>query len=401
MEKGKITSGRKKTKPIRRSAAMGPKAPARKRVPKKNTTRKVVRKSILNAARLGTQRKVSKNLRLKRSEENPVITPHPDRPWESQQTFNSAAFLVDGKVHLLYRALGGGGISVIGYAVSEDGLSVDERSDVPVYVSLPNVNAGARSRKRSAPFLYSSGGGFGGCEDPRAVLIDGCVYMLLTVFNGWDSVRAVLTSIGLDELLAKKWDWKEPIRISPPGEIHKNWVIFPEKIHGKYAILHSISPEILIEYVESLDLFDGKRYIRSNFRKIMRKNVWDSWVRGAGPPPLKTLDGWLLLYHAMDQRDPDRYKLGAMILDVDDPTKVIARSTAPILEPDEWYENNGNKASVIYSCGAVIKDGKLFVYYGGADTVVCVATADLKKFLAALLQGRPARLTRRRTQNRK
>ena len=88
----------------------------------------------------------------------------------------------------------------------------------------------------------------------------------------------------------------------------------------------------------------------------------------------------------MDHKNPDRYKMGAMILDLKDPTKVLYRSAEPILEPEEWYENEGYKSGVVYSCGAVVKDGVLFVYYGGADKVSCVATADLNLFLEELVR---------------
>ena len=124
--------------------------------------------------------------------------------------------------------------------------------------------------------------------------------------------------------------------------------------------------------------------IASTYNRVSRTGAWDSWIRGAGPPPLKTELGWLLFYHAMDLRDPNRYKLGAMILDIDDPTKVLYRSRTPVLEPDFDYENQGFKAGVIYSCGAIIKEGELYVYYGGGDSVTCVAMANLEKFLYEL-----------------
>ena len=94
---------------------------------------------------------------------------------------------------------------------------------------------------------------------------------------------------------------------------------------------------------------------------------------------MKTRLGWLLFYHAMDMHDPNRYKLGAMILDAEDPTKILYRSKVPVLEPDAYYENQGFKSGVVYSCGAVVKDDELFVYYGGADSVVCVAVANLER----------------------
>jgi predicted GH43/DUF377 family glycosyl hydrolase len=162
-------------------------------------------------------------------------------------------------------------------------------------------------------------------------------------------------------------------------------VLFPEKIQGKFAILHSISPEIEIEYFDTLEELErGERVIQSYYDRVSRTGSWDNWVRGAGPPPLKTKLGWLLFYHAMDVRDPNRYKIGAMILDANDPRKVLYRSKVPVLEPDAHYENSGFKSGVVYSCGAVVKDGELYVYYGGGDSVACVAMAKLDTFLDEL-----------------
>jgi predicted GH43/DUF377 family glycosyl hydrolase len=94
--------------------------------------------------------------------------------------------------------------------------------------------------------------------------------------------------------------------------------------------------------------------------------------------------GWLLLYHANDHRDPGKYKLGAMLLDLHDPTKILFRSNAPILAPQEWYENDG-KPGVVYTCGAVILGENLVVYYGGGDKHVAVARANVKTFIDALI----------------
>src|SRR5207253_3488934 len=135
--------------------------------------------------------------------------------------------------------------------------------------------------------------------------------------------------------------------------------------------LHSIAPHILIDYVDDLNNLDD--YIdspRPQGPQPGRKDFWDNLLRGAGPPPVKTSAGWLLLYHALDKRDSGKYKLGAMILDHDHPTKILYRSAQPILTPDMPYENEG-KAGVVYASGAIIKDGVLHVYYGGGDRVVC------------------------------
>ncbi|OIO19388.1 MAG: hypothetical protein AUJ23_02130 [Candidatus Magasanikbacteria bacterium CG1_02_32_51] len=285
---------------------------------------------------------------------------------------------------MIYRAIGDNDESVLGYAISHDGIHIHRRSSIPAFFQKKEE----RKSIANCQVTYSSGGGWsGGCEDPRLTLLENDVHLIYTAFDGWGSIRIALSSIGLEKFLNEEWDWSKPVFISPPDQINKNWLLFPEKIKGKLAILHSISPNILIDYVDSLDQFDGSNFIQSHHNKGKRDSkVWDNWIRGAGPPPIKTKYGWLLFYHAMDQRDPNRYKLGVMILDLKDPTKVLYRSQKPILEPDEIYENQGFKWGVIYSCGAVIMGKTLFVYYGGADRVVCVAATNLDKFLKQLIK---------------
>src|SRR3989344_8473952 len=129
----------------------------------------------------------------------------------------------------------------------------------------------------------------------------------------------------------------------------------------------------------------------SHFANEPRRRNWDYWIRGAGPTPVKTKHGWLLLYHAMG-KERNQYKVGAMLLDLNNPTKILYRSREPILAPDQRYENEGFKSGVVYASGAIIKDDQLYVYYGGADSVICVATAPLEEFLQSLMKGRVPQL---------
>ena len=329
---------------------------------------------------------------LKKYIKNPIISPVQHKAWESRATFNPSAIYGGGKVHLIYRAIGDRDVSNFGYAMSCDGLSINKRSHSPAYVQKMSLD-----RKDIMFSTYSSGGGTqGGSEDPRLTQIEDRVYMTYTSFDGWSAIRIALTSISLEDFINERWNWKEPVFISPPGEIHKNWVIFPKKINGKYAILTGISPKIMIKYVKDLNEFDGRKFIESNVPngKGYDNKAWDNCLRGVGPSPLYTKEGWLVLYHAMDTKDPNRYKLGAMLLDLKDPTKITARSKTSILEPDECYENEGHKNGVVYSCGAVIIKDWLFVYYGGADTVTCVAAAELKPFIEELLNNKSAKLSK-------
>ena len=318
---------------------------------------------------------------LTRNPNNPIIVPNPDNAWECAATFNPAAVLLDGKVHLLYRAIGANGTSYLGYAAGEDGVNFEERSSEPVYIAKEHYD-GRNATQTPYTNKYMSGGSWSGCEDPRIVHVDGTLYMTYTAFDGYHPPGMALTSIAESDFLKKNWQWTEPILISKPEQIQKNWTLFPEKIHGKYAFLHAINPAIKIDYFD--DPMDAEMAIESKFSGNGDRTRWDNLMRGAAAPPLKTKDGWLVFYHAMDKRDPNRYKLGAMLLDYDDPTKILHRSNTPLLEPNAWYENEGAKHGVIFACGGVIKDDTLFVYYGGADSVTCVATAPLDTILETI-----------------
>ena len=354
---------------------------------------KKIKKAVVKKFRLKAKKKLQ--IELKRAFHNPIIEPR-KYPWESKATFNPAAFIANDKIHIIYRAIGDDDSSVLGYAASSDGYNINER---PSYFIYRRSNNFGKPDLSLLPIDYISGGGWnGGCEDPRLTLLGDTVYMLYTAFDGWGSLRIALTSIKLDDFEKKRWNWTKSFLISPPGEIHKNWVLFPEKINGKFAILHSFYPSVLIDYFDSLDELDGKKFIKSdNTRPIDPSRTWDSWFRGVGPSPIKTDIGWLIIYHAMDHRNPDRYRIGAIILDLNNPTKILYRSQTPILEPEEYYENNGYKWGVVYSCGAVVKNGTLFVYYGGADKVIGVASIKLADLLEDLKKHKAVKLKKQST----
>lgn len=323
---------------------------------------------------------------IKRHDDNPIIKPKKENKWESKASFNAAAIYAEDRFHLIYRAIGEEDVSTWGYASSGDGFNFDLRLKSPIYIPRERFEGVLDKKYKPCGDLavYESGGGCsGGCEDPRLTKIDNTIYITYVAYNGHDVPGVAISSIEYDDFVNHRWNWSKARLISKPGQIQKNWMLFPEKINGKFAIIHSITPKIMIDYFD--DINDDKVYIEKSFRKTdTNENRWDNIVRGAGAPPIRTKYGWLLLYHAMDKRDPNRYKIGAMILDFKDPETIIYRSRLPILEPDEIYENEGMKAGVIYVCGVVVEKGILYIYYGGADMVMCVATAKLDDFLERL-----------------
>ena len=345
---------------------------------------------------------------LERFDGNPILGPQPAHWWESKAAFNPGAIYEQGKVHIVYRAIGDSNVSVLGYASSINGFHINERLDKPIYVpresfegaglvypiesdpQVTYVSAEDDEEEEGEGDYVSGGGGLGGCEDPRLTKIDDRVFMTYVAFDGYSPPRVALTSIYLDDFLARNWQWKRPVLISPPGVVDKNACILPEKIKSKYVIFHRIFPNILIDFVDDLD-FDGTtRWLKGEFKIRPRAAYWDSRKVGAGAPPIKTKDGWLLIYQAIGEGDPGRYKIGAMLLDLKDPTRVLARSGEPIMEPEAWYENEGWKAGVIYPCGAVVIKDRLLVYYGGADRVTCVASVKLDRLFDHLIGARVA-----------
>lgn len=318
---------------------------------------------------------------LEKYHANPIASPQKHNDWEACGVFNSAAYIDETKtIHLLYRAVGSDGISRIGYAKSNDGFTITERSSYPVFF-LENIRAHSDSYYN--PTQFPSGGSWGGAEDPRIVEIDGVLYLSFNAFDGWDYIKIGISSIKKEDFLAGRWNWKKPRIISPEDQLHKNWILFPEKIKGKFAILHSISPELCIDYRESLDAIGNEEsHIQSPVgpRTTVQEGVWDYKLRGAGSPPIKTEKGWLVLYHATEKEESHKYKIGAYLLDLNNPERIIARSPAPVLAPDCWYEDD-EKPGIVYTCGAVLKEDTLLIYYGGGDKHLCVAETKLSKLL--------------------
>ena len=301
-----------------------------------------------------------------RAKENPILTPQKENDWEAKAVYNPAAIYLQGKVHILYRAQSNDNTSVFGYATSALGARIDFRSPKPVY--LPRE-----------PFEQKlTPQGNSGCEDPRLTKISATIYMLYTAFDGRNPPRVALTSISEKDFLNQKWNWTKPALISPPGEDDKDACLFPEKIKKKYVIIHRAGDEINLSFHSDLN-FDGNNWLEEYRWIAPRKGMWDSKKIGIAAPPIKTKKGWLILYHGIS--DNNVYRIGAVLADVCDLTKIISRTNEPIFEPKTEYEKVGQIPNVVFSCGAVIIGKKIFMYYGGADSVVGVATGETEKLL--------------------
>lgn len=293
---------------------------------------------------------------MKRFKNNPIIEPVPGHYWQNREVFNAAALYAGDKVHILYRAIGDDGVSRLGYANSSDGYSIDMRQSEPAFAPADSYEDL-------------------GCEDPRLTLMDGKCLMTYTAYRSHpiNAYQVSITEISIDDLVSGHWNWGE--RWLPfNGILNKNAVIFPKKIDGRYVMYHRIEPYLCIAYSNDL-----KRWCDMKAVMQPRPNSWDSLKIGSAGPPIEVSEGWLFIYHGVDYNYV--YRLGALLIDKDDPETILYRSEKPILEPKEEYERFGKVPNVVFSCGSVLMDDKLLVYYGGADSVVCGAEFDLGELL--------------------
>ncbi len=306
---------------------------------------------------------------FKRLTEGPLLVSRPNIAWESKAIFNPASILLGGKIHILYRAMSEDNTSVIGYAQSLNGTEITLRSDKPIYVPRE-----AFEEKRVP-------GGNSGCEDPRLTKIGNTVYMYYTAYNGITPPSVAETHISEKDFLARKWNWSKPVLVTRDGVDDKDGCLHPEKVNGKYFLFHRVDNQICGDFGESPSFKE-----RNNFRNITilgpRKGMWDSKKVGMSVPPIKTDKGWILLYHGVS--DESTYRVGAVLLDLKDPTIVLSRTTDYLFEPVLDYERKGQVNCVVFPCGAVVKDGNILMYYGGADSVIDVATISLQKLLDVL-----------------
>jgi len=306
---------------------------------------------------------------FKRYKHNPIIAPRPEFNWEAIATFNPAAVYEDGKFHIIYRAMSGDDTSVFGYASSRDGMHIDERLLHPIYVPRADFE------KKLRP-------GNSGCEDPRITKFEDEFYMFYTAYDGY-TPRVAYTSIKVDDFINKRWNWKYPRVITPPSIDDKDACLLPKKINGKFVIFHRLETAICVNFEENLDFGENNWLVHQDSLIKPRVKYWDNRKFGICAPPIETKFGWLMFFHRVSIPG-DIYKVEAALLQLDNPEKVIAKTDAPLFEPEMDYEKTGLIANVVFPCGAVLHNNKIFIYYGGADRVVGVAKMNLTDILKRL-----------------
>ena len=333
-------------------------------------------------------------MKLQRYTGNPILTPHPDHDWENLVVTNPAAWYDKNKqeFNLLYRAAGSDPEHRIylGRAVSRDGFKFERVSDSPIFTPSPD--------------------GFdAGCvEDPRVVLMGDTYFITYAcrpfppgqywlpaeektyhLPNCPDDYPYALRNNATSTGLALTQDFSKFIRVgrlTNPMVDDRDVILFPEKIGGRYSMIHRPMDWVGEEYGTqnpTMWITFGDDLLHWGESQILVQAKYDWEIKmGGNTPPLKTQYGWLTLYHAVG---PDQlYRLGALLLDLENPAKVLHRTSEWLMQPEEDYEINGFYPGVIFPCGKVLLDGVLYVYYGGADRYIGVATCMLEDLLTYL-----------------
>jgi predicted GH43/DUF377 family glycosyl hydrolase len=293
---------------------------------------------------------------------NPILSPRPEFAWEALAVFNPGAILLGGRVHLIYRAMAADGTSTLGYASSADGVHFDVRLPYPIY-------------EPRAAFEQKLRPGNSGCEDPRLSLLGETLYLFYTAFDSY-TPRVAFATIGVADFLAQRWNWSEPMVITPPGIDDKDACLMPRLINGSYVIFHRAGDCIRVNSFASLKFGAGHWVDNKSALIKPRKEYWDNRKFGIASPPIETPHGWLLFFHRVTQPHAV-YKIEAMLLARDDPTQVIAETAASLLEPETPEEHQGQVANVVFPCGSAVLNGDVYLYYGGADSVICLARMPL------------------------
>ena len=323
-------------------------------------------------------------MELTRYEGNPILEPR-GYDWESVAVFNPAVTHKDGQIHLLYRAIADyqGYAAQLGHAVFDERLNLVERSDAPCFG--PDMKLWENS-----------------IEDARLTEIDGELYITYVVTPtptppggvrirlGIPNRQQAITRIALARVNNDFRNFTRLGIITPYEANERDTVLFPARINGKYAALHrpatdwvdsDHSPELPSIWFAYLDGLSGGM---SGHKLVMEpREKWESYKVGSGAPPIRTERGWLMIYHGVDKSRV--YRAGAALLDLEKPWKVIARTTEPILEPEEEYERIGDVPNVVFPEGAVVIGEELLVFYGAADKVCCAAHVRLDELLNYLL----------------
>ena len=302
---------------------------------------------------------------FRRHPENPILSAT-DWPYPVNAVFNPGAAVVAGETVLLARVEALTGISHLTVARSANGID--------------NWSVAAEPLLAPTEGIESEQWGF---EDARAVWAEGLGRWVITCTSYGPAGPAVY--------LATTTDFRAVERqgiVRQPED--KNAALLPEKIGGKWILFHrpmtafgGSRGEILLS--RSVDLHDWSAPER--VLQPRRGAWWDSARIGIGPPPLRTEQGWLVIYHGVKETPAGSiYRVGLALVDLEEPTRVLGRASDWVLAPQAPYERQGDVPNTVFPCGVIHapESGEVRLYYGAADTSICLATAHIDELLAAI-----------------
>lgn len=336
------------------------------------------------------------NMKLRKYEGNPILSPAGDS-WEGLCVLNPAV-VYDAKedvFSMLYRAAGNDATHYIhlGLARSRDGFRFDRVSDKPVL--SPDVN----------------GADGGSVEDPRLVRMGSYYYLTYASrpfapgqywredkgyfgFQPEYGPQFLVCNSSATHLAVSRdlVSWKKLGRITDSRCDDRDVFIFPDKAGGRYVRIsrplewcgegyENPSPAIWIARSDDLMEWPAPRLL------MQGREWWEDAKIGGSTPPILCRHGWLMLYHGVASRD-GAYRVGAVILDRNDPEKILARTRDFVMEPEFPYETDGYYNGCVFPTGICVREGTMYVYYGAADKYVCVATADYDAFCDDVMRER-------------
>lgn len=331
-----------------------------------------------------------------------ILLSKTDRAFENEGVLNPAVIRVGNRILVFYRAVERGNYSTIGLCTLRKPLKVAHRDKEPL------LSPEADYEKH-------------GMEDPRIVFIEGIYYLTYTAFDGINALGALATSqdlktwkrngiivpqLNLEEfqqLTGETFKINEKyVRYNNYQKTHlpkdnrvflwdKNLVVFPRKINGKFCFLHRIKPDIQIvvsiESFEELTPAFWHNYFSnfSNYIVLEPRFEHEASYIGSGCPPIETKEGWLIIYHGVqDKIDGYVYSACAALLDLKNPQIELARLPYPLFFPEKSWELKGEVNNVCFPTGAIVDKETLFIYYGAADERIAVASLNINELLAEL-----------------
>jgi len=297
---------------------------------------------------------------------NPILSVD-NWPYKANSVFNAAAAQVDGKTILLARVEDYRGISHLTVARSSDGIKDWQIDPSPTLKPEP---------EKYPEELW-------GIEDPRLTWIQ--------EMKKWAICYTSYSRGGPLVSLAMTEDFKTFQRLGsvmPPED--KDAALFPVKFNGLWAMLHRPTPKSALLGAHIWISFSPNLKHWGEHQEIINAREggwWDANKIGLCAPPMQTKHGWLILYHGVrTTASGSIYRLGLILLDLENPAKVLRRTDEWIFGPKALYEREGDVDDVVFPCGWIKKDDKVFIYYGAADSRICLATVDFQELLNFVLK---------------